>query len=86
MEKLRKDYFPNITNVGEIINGNIGLLSDSFLDYAVLKSTALQANLNNRDKDKNIGRAFLFRSLKLTKIFRIRFHNVIAINISFIIF
>lgn len=57
-------YFPNTENVDAIINSNIGLLSDSALRDAVLKSIVLQAISNNRDTNEHNRRnTFLFRFL-----------------------
>lgn len=69
MEKLRLAYFPDTTNVDAIINGNIGLLSESALRDAVLKSIVLQAQSNNRDTNKqNHRNTFLFRLFEPTNI------------------
>lgn len=58
-------YFPNTTSVDAIINGNIGLLSDSALRDAVLKSILLQAHSNNRGTNKHNHRnTYLFRLFK----------------------
>lgn len=76
MEKLRVDYLPNITTDDAIRSGNIALLSDLALSDAVLKSTALQANLNSRDtNEQNHRNTFLFRSLDFAKIFQIHFNE-----------
>lgn len=64
MEKLRRQYFPNLIDVDAIISGNIALLTDLAMGDPVLKSIALQANLNNRDTNKHNHRnTFLFRLL-----------------------
>lgn len=68
MEKLRVAYYSDTANDDAIINSNIGLLSDSVLRDAVLKTVILQAISNNRDTNKHNHRnTFLFRLFEIKK-------------------
>lgn len=61
-------YYSDTANEDAIINSNIGLLSDSVLRDAVLKTVILQAISNNRDTNKlNHRNTFLFRLFQIEK-------------------
>lgn len=62
VEKLKGVYFKNATNVNAIRSANIALLSDLYINDSVLKTIVLQANVNNKGKDKSQHRnTFLYR-------------------------
>lgn len=63
MKKLREAYFSNLTNIDAIIRANGDFLSDSFVNYKILKAIAFQSKANSKASSE-LGRknTFLFRS------------------------
>ncbi|XP_055312128.1 esterase B1-like [Sitodiplosis mosellana] len=58
IDLLKDAYFNDTTNADAIKRGNIGLLSDSNINYGVLKAVRYQVIANNRENPKN---TFLIR-------------------------
>lgn len=62
MEKLRKAYFPDPSNVEAIKQGNLNYQSDLIIRDNVLKTIIYQADANNNSPNKSHHRnTFLLR-------------------------
>lgn len=59
LRKLRKAYFSNVRTVDAIIRANNDLVSDSSMNYAVMKAIAHQSTANTKATGRK--NTFLFR-------------------------
>lgn len=53
MEKLKKEYFENVTTVDKIMRQNVAYLSDVILLDKVLQTVVHQASANNNGTNKS---------------------------------